>query len=261
MNHQKSFLNLLQIFAKTVTGSQNSFLVFFEELKLLKNKTYIFKLKNGLKFRVRGKTSDLKEVVIVNLIDEYPTKFLLEIPQNTQVLDLGAHIGSFSIMLAKLRPDLSIYSIEPSLANNTLLKQNISTNFSNPNIACYKYIISSVDGPMTLNTEGEPDSWHVDKNVVDKKNEIVASKKLSTLLSEEKISNLSFIKMDVEGAEYEILSGSKDLIKSLHSIILEYHDADGIQPHSFFKDYFQSINFDILLENDHIVYAKNQSVK
>jgi FkbM family methyltransferase len=53
----------------------------------------------------------------------------------------------------------------------------------------------------------------------------VALKRLTTILDEHQIERVNFMKMDIEGAEYEAVLGSLDVFRShrIHTIALELH--------------------------------------
>lgn len=100
---------------------------FLDYFKLTRSIFILFKLRNGIFFKIRSKTSDRK---IFNEIwlNKFYTPPGFEISDNDIVFDLGAHIGFFSIFAANFAKNVTVYSFEPSPNNFKLLKRNININ-------------------------------------------------------------------------------------------------------------------------------------
>ena len=87
---------------------------------LLKIAPYGSKIKidliNGLKYILRSKTLDkaiLKEVWIRKIYDQFGIK----VEEGDTVIDIGAHVGIFSIYAAELSKSGKVYAFEPFLEN------------------------------------------------------------------------------------------------------------------------------------------------
>lgn len=74
---------------------------YFLDLFKLINKDYIiFNLKNGLRYCIRPNTTDRYTVMSVDINDEYKINNL-NLPTDATIIDIGGHIGIFSIHASK----------------------------------------------------------------------------------------------------------------------------------------------------------------
>lgn len=136
----------------------------------------------------------------------------LELHPGDIVLDIGANEGVFSIMLAKLYPDIRVVAVEPVQRTFFQLMRNIGlngvTNIETLNVGVgaergqVDMIVSNEmsGGSSAAQRELHPEHEHVEK--VD----IVT---LDSILS--RYERVRLLKMDIEGMEYEALYPSNEL--------------------------------------------------
>jgi FkbM family methyltransferase len=214
----------LFLLVKTI---QNFFTAFLDAFGLL-HKDVLYKIRNkDLKFYARAGTQDMAEIVVVASGSEYDLYDIKSLLVNPIVVDIGGHIGTFSIPLAKmLKNKCKIFIFEPDKDNFDLLLRNIKLNKVNSifpkNIAISDYV-----GGGFLKTQGiNPDAYSLDKSRKD------FNCKVSTLSEEmqlKKITKIDILKMDIEGGEYKIFSDKKSLnfiLKNVHYFFMEYHNID-----------------------------------
>jgi len=136
------------------------------------------------------------------------------------VVDIGANIGCVSLWLAKKYPFLTIYAYEAHPTNYSNLINNIQANGIKNIVARNLVVHSTDDVPMkiTLNTKntGSSSIFKVDKN--SNNTATVQSISLDSIISQNKIFRIKFLKLDCEGAEFDILQKS-DII---HKIPVEH---------------------------------------
>jgi FkbM family methyltransferase len=140
-------------------------------------------------------------------------------------LDVGAHIGFFAIqMAAMVGPGGRIYAFEPFDANAELLERSIDENRFGEHVVFERAAVGATSGSATLtfpvetlNSGGAyllragtaPLTGNLQKRV-----EVVA-------LDEFRLPHpVRFIKMDVEGAEPQVLKGAERLLKEDRPVIL-----------------------------------------
>lgn len=126
------------------------------------------------------------------------------------ILDIGSHTGTYTVGLAN--ECNHIYAFEPQ--KNTYYALCGSVALSNlQNVTCYNVGLGSPDqiGTQVLNIvseDGGGSSLHANKNKI-LKTEII---KINTLDSFE-LTDINFIKMDVEENELYVLKGATETLK------------------------------------------------
>ena len=147
------------------------------------------------------------------------------------ILDIGANIGSASIPICK-KYNLELVAIEASKEIGSLLAQNIVNNGIRSrlllcalSLKTQKYIELFVNKGNT-GSSSIMKNWNPSFNKELKDNiEYVPVKTIDQILENEKINSdeVLITKIDVEGAEAEVLKGGSNFLKSNSApIILEY---------------------------------------
>lgn len=168
----------------------------------------------------RPGTSD-EAIIQAVLIDKKEYAFPKLKPE--VVFDIGGNIGIVSVVLANIYPDAKIYTFEPVKENYNLLLKNIESYKNVKSFCCglgskseMKTIHRSTDptnlgGFSTYIKDGEADGDRI---------YVVETAKLCRELGTPDV-----IKIDVEGAEYDIISDIPDL-ENVKWITGELHGVD-----------------------------------
>ncbi len=148
--------------------------------------------------------------------------FLMQFAKGN-VLDIGANIGTHSLAFA--RTAAHVWSFEPQqLTHYTLCANLLLNNIFNVT-------------PLQLalgNSEGLIPMWVPDPTVrnasagisVGEGQSMVAMKKLDSL----GLPQIYFMKIDVEGYEYEVLRGAEATLKGVSFVYIEIHKQELIEP-------------------------------
>ena len=194
---------------------------FADRLSLIRSE-YTVILTNGLKITLVGNTETRWPLEEIILRDDYEIKGLQPEPPRT-ILDLGAQIGIFSLYAKILFPQVKVYAYEPYPRYVRLLKKNIVRNHFQDSIfpfplACYSEdVVRRKKQGKPLTGEKAPE-WFYPFNAAVSFAEILAANRLRAV---------DLVKMDVEGAEYDILYSLKiNDLERIHRLCLEYHDID-----------------------------------
>lgn len=129
------------------------------------------------------------------------------------VIDVGGHVGMFSIYLAKRFPFLEILACEPVPENAANFRANLTHNDVH-NVRLLEVAITADgrDFPMLMhasNTGGATSQAHtrlLPQLVPDFRYFTCPSLSLDTLCEREGLGRIKLLKLDCEGLEYEILN-------------------------------------------------------
>ncbi|HZV88633.1 MAG TPA: FkbM family methyltransferase [Candidatus Binatus sp.] len=133
------------------------------------------------------------------------------------VLDIGAHKGLYSLISAfKIGSSGRVYAFEPSPRERKRLNQHIRLNRCR-NVCVFDFALGESEGDADLfvvqgtetgcNSLRRPDVAQPVRSVR------VPVKVLDEVLREQKILAIDFIKLDVEGAERDVLKGAEKLLE------------------------------------------------
>ncbi len=129
------------------------------------------------------------------------------------IIDLGAWIGDNSIPWAMNIKGI-VYAIDPSEENCNFIKEVAKMNNVN-NVKIIKTGVSDKNEVISTNDDLGHASFNSDENSTNKINAVT----LDYLYMKNEINNIDFIHLDVEGMEYKVLVGSKDIIDKYRPII------------------------------------------
>jgi len=135
-------------------------------------------------------------------------------------VDIGANIGKYTIMVGK-KIKGKVVAIEPEKRNFEILKTNVKLNNLN-NIILINSACFSKNGQKKffLDEIGTEASSFYQEKMQGSKTIMVQTKKLDNILNESNIKQVDLIKIDVEGAEADVLKGAINTLKKYHPRII-----------------------------------------
>lgn len=215
---------------------------FVDYFKPTKGKRVVYTLRNDVKIETRSGTVD-KEIIDEIWIDRSYTPRDFEIDKEDTIVDIGAHIGVFSIFASQSASKGTVYAIEPIRENFEILKDNIELNRIK-NIIPVEIAISDKTGnkEIFLGDTGMH-SFYFDRG-----NNKISTRTISfkDFVEQNEISKIDLLKMDCEGAEYEILFGCpEDILKLIRRITLEYHNIDDARNALSIKEFLEKRGFKV----------------
>lgn len=257
-----SFFRILYYFKRSPS-------VLYSLIFLDRQKTKIITLRRPLlEFISRGGMDiwSIKET----LLDGFYTRYGTPIKDRWHVLDIGAGIGDFSLQAAYGNPNTKVYAYEPFPESYQILYKNIKLN-GFENIQPVNAALWRMEGNLKLDTSsGEPlQIMSVDSNDEENIQGFIKVKAISIagVFDQHEIEHLDLIKLDCEGAEYEILMNtSEEFFDKIDRIIMEYHDIDENYHHeklaSFLKDmgYTVSCYDNFVHKNIGYLYAERKAL-
>jgi FkbM family methyltransferase len=184
------------------------------------------RLVNGLRFVVRPWRQDQRTIHEIIIRDDYRLATVKSV--RGTIVDIGANIGFFSASAARQFPGTGIIACEPLPENISVLSETITRNHLEADITIVKKALAGKAGPIefyeSTQSSGEGSLLMHAGSI----SRTVEALTLADLFREYRIERCGLLKMDVEGAEYQILyntdSATLRLIDRIH---LEYHTVKG----------------------------------
>lgn len=202
----------------------------------------VIELRNGSRLYLSSYPQDLITVVVVFCKREYG-----EMPKDGNVIDIGANIGAFSLY-AMFNGAGKVFSFEPNKEAFEILTKNIKENGLGDSIIPNNLAVSGKDNEtVRISIYSNPNNVVNNDNNVDDKTVEVKTISLQTIIESNNLDDVGLIKMDCEGAEYEIVEAAKDdTYGKIKNIRFEYHngterltkhlDNYGFKMESFYPD-------------------------
>jgi len=132
------------------------------------------------------------------------------------IYDCGANVGTSCAFFKYHYPQSRILAFEPNSKIASYLNKNIKNN-SLENIEVIEKAIWTNNHGIELGMEdADGSSIHLDKNKTK-----VESIRLKDYLEKEK--EIDLLKMDIEGAEVDVLNDCKDSLTNVNNIFVEFH--------------------------------------
>ena len=186
------------------------------------HKTVVIELRNGLKYRIRPGTTDLGVINEAVVLNPYLGPGYLSLPRNAIVVDIGANIGDFALQCARLCPEGTVYAVEPILEHCEIIREQITLNGVG-NVHVLRFAMGESDGEeVQISVAGGKSSLY--ENVGPP--ETVTMTTLGALLSSNGIREIDLLKMDCEGAEWQIFPQAEPLLPRIRQICMEYHNGE-----------------------------------
>ncbi len=231
-----------------------------------RTKPVVLKLNNGLSLKIRTLMDAwiIKETCLEKQYEHASRK----LSNGWTVIDIGAGLGDFAISVAKEYPQSLVYAYEPFPESFVLLQENLALN-DVQNVQVFPYAVSSQVGTLPLRLISKEAVQHTTAP----KNQTgdfldVQSITLERIFSQIQPSPCNYLKMDCEGAEYDIFFNiDTEILRRIQHVCLEYHDGITEFSHIDLVAFFEENNFRVRLTPNPVhanlgyLYAANMTHK
>jgi FkbM family methyltransferase len=145
-----------------------------------------------------------------------------ELNEEDVVIDIGGHIGSFTQLAAAAASNGHVYAYEPDPENYSRLSKNINAG-GYKNVSLFQMAVSEKRGEVTFHRDdlnsAESSIYKSGSNSFK-----VTSTTLSNIMDKNNLDKCNYLKLDCEGAEYDIVFNSPpELFKKVDKIVMECH--------------------------------------
>jgi len=193
----------------------------------------------GVKFMARrGKT----DILILNELSEPWMKRYFKPNKGDVVIDVGAHVGKYSLPAAKfVGENGKVIAIEAHPENFKALQTNILLN-DLKNIIALNIAAFNQDNKKLLLSGSRDSEFSLKSNL--KENSVeVETRTIDSLLREIGVKKVDWVKIDVEGAEVEVLEGMREVLRENKKLrmLIEVHGENKYKVNELLEG-FQSKN-------------------
>jgi FkbM family methyltransferase len=199
-----------------------------ERLKMNKRETPLpLRLRNGLNVSVEPGSLDVQVLAEIFGEREYTPNFYRRSYQEARVIvDIGANKGMFTLFAATTFPNAGVYAYEPDPLLFAELQRHIARNRFDARCRLHNCAVWSRQRSVTfapahrMNRGGGA--------VVERKEATGAIEVQALALKDilRELQMVDFMKMDIEGAEYEVILGtSAEDLRVVKFLALEHHPS------------------------------------
>ena len=152
-------------------------------------------------------------------------------------LDAGAHYGYFTLLLARLcGPEGTVIAFEAQPDNARVVRANVRANGLTANVVFEQAAASARDGTIELHasSSGGSTEWTIDEGFAHRApapSPVRAMMRVPSIALGRYLASadrLDVIKMDIEGAEAEVVPALTPLLARLRpTVVLEFHRPVG----------------------------------
>jgi FkbM family methyltransferase len=154
------------------------------------------------------------------MYDEIFGKGIYDFPASSTkpfIIDCGSNIGLSIIRLKTLYPDATIIGFEPDSALHEIAVKNIKAANCAENVTLHQVAVSSSIGSENFYRDG------ADGGSLLATPETTAETVPTVALSQYINQPVAFLKIDIEGAEYEVLKEVSPCLHFVENLFVEYH--------------------------------------
>lgn len=183
------------------------------------DRTVAFHAGNGRSYDITGSDSDSGVLLSIANHDgryaEEVSAFLASrVPTAGVVLDVGANIGVLTVMLSDLAAGGSVVAFEPSAENLRYLRANVA---GRKNVEIVEAAVASHDGHLQFDDNPE---YPAGAHLAPGGSVSTPCRSIDSWAGEHGLTRLDVMKIDVEGAEPQVLSGAGETIRRFRPTIV-----------------------------------------
>lgn len=196
-----------------------------EYLKTYSNKySGLIRFRDGTKLNVED-ASDISSITTSFFRKDYG-----DLRSNWRtIVDIGAHKGYFTTYAAKECPSANIYSFEPIKTSFQMLSKNIAQNHLDKRVHVFNLGLADKEEVREINlSTSSTDNTFYSKLGSDLNGKTkIKCTTLQNAIENNKLADIDLLKIDCEGAEFEIfMSSNKKTLRHIKEIRMEYHNID-----------------------------------
>jgi len=215
-----------------------------------------YRMRCGVDVHIRHNRSDFHMIDEIWAYRKYDY-FGYRVRPGDIVVDIGANIGAFSLYAAKVCGASRVVSFEPFPDSYRMLRRNVEENQLG-NVTCVSQAVAGHRGLGCLRLDSmECGSHSLVKGSFERTVEVECCT-LDDVFQRFSLPKIDYLKMDCEGAEYEILENATSRLQQVNRISMETHSILGRKAENLEK-LLCRYGFDVRLLGDSRLYATRLS--
>jgi len=223
-------MNFKWIYKQANNKKTKVFIQELEKIKLIKQKFPLRLGKYNIWLNEENPINSLKTYLEIfkekdhTKLPNFPSK------NDSVIIDIGANEGFYTLKIKEILPKSKIIAVEPDPIAFKILRKNVESNklknikITNKAVASKtgKIIFETVKGRTTVSATKVYEKY---RKKYELKKIMVDSITLDDLCKEFNIEKIDLLKIDVEGSEFDVLKGSKNILLNVEKSVVEYHKA------------------------------------
>lgn len=196
-------------------------------------------ISNGTSAKILGGTFHGLEKVNYYTVDEvFMSDFYKFNSENKKpvIIDCGANIGLSVLYFKHTHPEAVIYAFEPDTKNYNYLAENVKSYGWEKCVFIYKQLVSDTAGFEYFEELGNAGSKIVSENAQNNNTTKIEKIRLKDFLTELNCK-IDFLKLDIEGSEFDVIPDLKELYPIIQKMYIEFHSDVNNFPEMY--DYIQ----------------------
>lgn len=177
------------------------------------------------------------------------------------IIDIGGHIGGFTLYAAAHAPRALVIAYEPEPSNAQMLRRNVEVNGLQSRITVEQKAVGGQAGTLNLHRSftASGSGGHSVYDYSGKGEPVpVDMVTLEQVFAAHRIDRCDFLKIDCEGTEYEMLYGlPRALFDRIGFIALEYHHFSKDPRHTpqQLQKHLESVGFTVMEPSKSLFFA------
>jgi FkbM family methyltransferase len=179
------------------------------------------------------------------------------IPDITSLIDLGANIGLASLYFASHYCNCRVFAVEPHPETYNLLTRNLQSLIAAGRCKTLEAAVWDRAGVKLVPSGEEPDSFSsfavIESRSGESRNSPIESFTMDQVLEMSGFSTVDLLKVDIEGAERQLLRGDVSWLDRVSALAIEFHGAS--RKDSGFDEKIAAHGLEIVEETRHTTLA------